>query len=320
MENLVQEQIYATKGKGRILCYNANKKTSNIFTLIKENKKQIDNLLLKYGGVLFRGFNIKTPDEFYKLSKTICSNLHDYVNRSTPRKSLRNKVYTSTEYPADQWIPFHNENSYTLSWPEKIIFFSIVVADKGGQTALADSRYVYDNINKEIIDKFNNKQILYIRNYIQGIDLKWQDVFQTDKKEEVEQYCRNNSISYEWKNNNITLTTKQKCQATIKHPITGHNIWFNQAHLFHISSINPDIRKILLQTFGKNALTRNSYYGDGTDIPEEYIKEIKNAYEKERIEFNWQEKDILILDNRLMAHSRNCFQGKRKVVVSMGSW
>lgn len=71
--------------------------------------------------------------------------------------------------------------------------------------------------------------------------------------------------------------------------------------------------------FCNDKFPRNAYYGDGSEIEEESLKAIRRAYEQERIEFSWQKGDVMILDNRLMAHSRNPFKGNRKVVVAMGN-
>lgn len=314
------EYIQSKNGFGKIVCYNATD-NKDIIKFVEINKETIEGQLLKFGGVLLRGFGIRAVSEFNKLSTLISPNLLDYVNRSTPRTKLGGKIYTATEYPADKKIPFHNENSYSLSWPNKILFFCVIAPENGGETPIADSRYVFNQINKKIVDEFNNKKILYVRNYTSGIDLSWQEVFQTENKIDVEKYCYENSIDYAWQhpsNRDTDLVTKQICQATLKHPVTGENIWFNQAHLFNIWSLEEADRNTLIANLGKDALPRNTYFGDGTEIDPEYFKHINEAYEQEKIEFKWQKGDVLILDNMLMAHSRNTFFGDRKVVVAMG--
>ena len=318
LKNLKKEYKLAKDGKGKIVVYQANDKEKNLLKVLESNKEQIDTYLLNEGAILFRGFAINSVSEFNTLANIVTCNLFDYVHRSTPRTRLGGKIYTATEYPADKFIPFHNENSYTLLWPNKLLFFSIISADEGGETLLADSRHVYNNIDKDIINKFDQKKILYVRNYNKGIDLSWQEVFQTQEKKDVENYCNAQEISYEWKSGDLELITKQICQATIKHPITQENIWFNQAHLFHISSLKEGDRMELIKQLGQDKLPRNTYYGDGSEIEEESLNIIKQAYEKERIEVSWQRGDVLLLDNRLMAHARNPFKGNRKLVVAMG--
>lgn len=141
------------------------------------NKEAIERELLIYGGVLFRNFNIYSVSEFNKVAQSIIPELSDYVYRSTPRTKLGGKIYTATEYPASQTIPLHNENAYSRSWPAKILFCSILVADEGGETPIADNRKVYNLIDSKIRDKFEEKEVLYVRNYRNGVDLPWQEVF-----------------------------------------------------------------------------------------------------------------------------------------------
>jgi hypothetical protein len=96
-------------------------------------------------------------------------------------------------------------------------------------------------------------------------------------------------------------------------------VWFNQAHLFHISSLNPEVRQTLLSTFKKEDLPRNAYYGDGSPIENSVLDEIREIYQQEAVVFPWEEGDILMLDNMLAAHGRLPFAGSRKVLVGMAN-
>jgi hypothetical protein len=163
--------------------------------------------------------------------------------------------------------------------------------------------------------------VAYVRNYTPGIDLSWQEVFQTEDKKEVEKYCTDNQIDYKWYAANaksLELTTTQICQATLKHPVTGEDVWFNQAHLFHISSLDAADRNTLISAVGKDAIPRNSCFGDGSEISFDDFKHIRDVYDSETIVFQWHKGDVMILDNILMAHSRYPFTGERKIVVAMG--
>lgn len=311
--------IYAKHGKGKLASYSATKNL-NVIQFFKENKDELNQQILECGGILLRDFSIRAVSEFNQLANIVSPQLFDYVNRSTPRTKLGNKIYTTTEYPSEKHIPFHNENSYTLTWPGKIMFFCVVAPEVGGETPIADSRQVCNKIDKKIINIFNEKKILYLRKFIPGIDLSWQEVFQTEDKQDVEKYCIDNKINYSWQDsNNVELITKQLCQATLSHPVTGEIVWFNQAHLFNIWSLPEPDKSMLINTLGNNNLPRNSYFGDNSEIDPEYFINISDAYEQERIEFKWKKGDILILDNILMAHARNPFSGARKIVAAMGT-
>lgn len=314
-ESDIRTTIYPEKDKG-ILLVEAQKSLSPI-EWAKNHKDFIEQNLLKLGGILLRGFNIHSLSEFNQFSQLICPRLLEYTYRSTPRSNLGKNIYTATEYPADQSIPLHNENAYSDSWPEKIMFFCAIAAQEGGETPTADSREVLKRIDSNIVKKFEEKGVLYVRHYSRGIDLSWQEVFQTEDKHEVEAYCLKHSIEYCWGEVGPELITKQRCQATLVHPVTKEKVWFNQAHLFHISSLNKELAQTLMAEVGES-LPRNAFYGDGTPIEEEVLNHIREAYEKEMIAFKWQRGDIMILDNVLRTHGRKPYSGARKIVVSMG--
>jgi alpha-ketoglutarate-dependent taurine dioxygenase len=284
-----------------------------------ENIDYCKELILKSGGILFRNFDISSASEFNNFANNFSSILLEYKFRSSPRTRVGGKIYTSTEYPADRVIPLHNENSYTNNWPSYILFYcSIAATISGGETPIADSRRVYQQLNQSIIDKFEKHGVMYTRNYLPGIDLSWQEVFQTDDKLEVECFCKENDINFEWNVNGAELFTTQNVQASVTHPITKEKVWFNQAQLFHASALPKEQQKLIQEEFGLQNLPRNCFYGDGSEIKVEDLEEIKACYFNNRYVFNWQEGDILLLDNLLMAHGRNPYEGDRKILVAMG--
>jgi len=290
----------------------------NLITWAASNRDWIETHLLKHGGILFRNFKINGTTEFEKFIQTISGELLDYSYRSTPRSQVSGKIYTSTEYPASQSIPLHNEMAYSLNWPMKIWFFCLESAEVGGETPIADSRKVFARLDSKIKEKFIQKKVMYVRNYGDKLDLNWQNVFQTTNKSEVENYCRKSGIEFEWKDSNH-LRTRQVCQAVATHPKTGETVWFNQAHLFHVSSLEREVYQSLLAVFKEEDLPRNSYYGDGSPIEAFVFDEIRQVYQQEAVVFPWKEGDILMLDNMLAAHGRLPFAGSRKVLVGMAN-
>ena len=101
------------------------------------------------------------------------------------------------------------------------------------------------------------------------------------------------------------------------HPQTKEEVWFNQAHLFHISNLDEEARNSLLEEYGEQHLPRNAFYGDGTSFEKDVLDHVREVYKQEKIIFKWQKGDILLLDNRLMAHGRQPYKGERKVAVAM---
>lgn len=284
--------------------------------LAREASDYIDERLSKPGGILFRGFDSSGIDEFERFISSLSDEILDYTFRSTPRNEVSGKIYTSTEYPAEKSIPMHNEMSYTTRWPRKIWFYCVQPATEGGETPIADSVAVYRSIDPEIRAEFEAKGVRYVRNYLPGIDLPWQEVFQTQDRREVERICQELVIDFEWVGDD-GLRTHQTCRATTTHPETGEPIWFNQAHLFHISSADPAVREFLLAELGEENLPRHAYFGDGTPIPDATLDAVRAAYDRHATAFAWQQGDLMMLDNMRVAHSRRPFKGPRRVVVGM---
>lgn len=284
----------------------------------QENKDAIHNLLDENGALLIKGLKIISSKQLSLFLQTIFGDeLLDYSYRSTPRKELGRKIYTATEYHRSETIPLHNENSYSDEWARHIGFFCMLPSVSGGQTPIADGEKVYQQLPVHIKEKFEQKGVMYVRNY-SDIDLPWAEVFQTDCKEQVTEICRKRNIKCSWLEDN-RLRTSQINQAIVVHPVSGKKVWFNQAHLFHISRQEQEVQDSLLSTLGYEFLPRNAYYGDGTPIEVEYLDVIRQTYEDVKISFDWQKSDIMLLDNMRFAHGRAPFDGERKVLVGMAN-
>lgn len=268
------------------------------------------------GGVLFRGFKIGSPLDFRKFAASFGQPLASYEFGSTPRSKVFAGVYSSTEYPAHQHIPLHNEQSYTRAWPSRIWFHCMTPSRTGGETPIADSRLVYRRVPEAVREAFAARELLYVRNYSGTLDLPWQRVFNTGDRAKVERYCAEQGIECTWKADG-ELRTRQRCQAVLQHPDTGEWLWFNQAHLFHVSALEPAARDSLLAVVPEHELPRNVYFGDGTPIPDDMLEAVRRVYDDTKVAFAWQAGDVLMLDNRLVAHGRHPFTGDRKVIVAM---
>ncbi|MEH1934494.1 MAG: TauD/TfdA family dioxygenase [Nostoc sp.] len=288
----------------------------NLVAWTASNQELIATNLLKHGGILFRNFQVTDVAEFEKIIQTVSGDLLEYRDRSSPRSLIQGNIYTSTDYPANQTIFLHSENSYAATWPLKIFFYCVTPAQQGGETPIADTRKLYQRIDSKIRDRFIEKGVMYVRNFGDGFGLPWQTVFQTTNPAEVETFCRHNGIEFEWKEGD-RLRTRQIRQAVATHPQTGEQVWFNHAVFFHVSTLEQNIRKSLLAEFQEEDLPHNTYYGDGSPIEKTVLDEIRAVYQQETIIFPWQAGDILMLDNMLAAHGRMPFVGQRKVVVGM---
>ncbi len=289
----------------------------DLLAWLAENRAQTDALLAERRALLFRGFGPMTAADFERaVALTSTGGKLAYRDRSTPRAEVAGKIYTSTEYPADQRIFLHNEGTYWLRWPMKIYFCCLTAAQTGGETPIADCRRVYDRIDPAVRDRFAEKGWMLMRNYGDGFGLGWREVFQTEDKAEVEAYCRDNDIELEWKPGD-RLRTRQTRPAVYAHPRTGERLWFNHAAFFHVTSLDAPMRQALTADFAEADLPYQTFYGDGSPIDGEVADHLRQAYRRELTLFPWRNGDIMLLDNMTIAHGRSSFTGPRKVVVAM---
>ena len=281
----------------------------------RSRKDFLEQNLLERGAILFRGFGLKSPEEFERFASAICPELFGEYG-DLPREGVAGKVYSSTPYPADETILYHNESSHLHRWPMKIWFFCVLAAERGGQTPIVDCRKVYQRLDPAIRDAFRERGLLYVRNYTAGMDVSWQTFFGTPDKGVVEEQCRLAGVESEWTSEG--LRTRQLSPAVLRHPHTGETVFFNQLFLHHASCLAAPVRESLVSMLGEENLPRNVYYGDGSVIPDAVVAEVRKVYDELAVAFPWSVGDVVMLNNMLVAHARLPFSGPRKIVVAMG--
>lgn len=305
------------EGAGRFPLLVEPRRRGSSLELLLESIDTLSDLLLEHGALLLRGFG-DSARLFERFVDAFSFERLSYVYRSTPRTAVSGKIFTATEYPADQHIPFHCENSYQRDWPMLLAFCCTEPAAQGGATPLADVRRVTDRLPVTLVDEFRSRRVRYSRYYQPGADLSWQEVFQTGHREVVEAYCRANDIALDW-HGEEELSTSQVCQGIARHPVLGADVWFNQAHLFHPSSLGSEIEQMLVDMYGSDKLPRTAGFGDGGPIARSTLAEVSAAFQHEARIFQWQKSDVLLIDNMQIAHGRAPFSGKRTVLVAMSN-
>ncbi len=283
----------------------------------KNSKSLIRSLVLEYGGVLFRGFDIVGTDNFEQfVSTAISSDWGKYQEKATPRSHVKGKVFTATEYLNDRVILPHNENSYVKSWPGYIAFYAQVVAETGGETPLIDCREMYKKIPSEILAEFSEKGVEYVRNYGYGMGLPWKEAYAVSDRDEMNHYCAENNISIKWIDDD-KIQLRSRRWAVITHPATKEKLWFNHGVFFNMYALEEELKSLFLSCYGEDELPYNTYYGDGSKIEKSTIDTLLKLYETQKIKYPYEENDVLILDNMRVAHGREAFTGERQVYVAM---
>ncbi len=279
-------------------------------------RMELNDRLHVHGALLFRGFSDVDRNAFFDFVRQVSGEPLEYTERSSPRTDTGRRIYTSTEQPPDQAIFLHNEQSYSLDWPMRLFFFCELAATDGGATPIADSRRILNRIPADIRDRLVDRGYRYVRHFRAGLGLSWQESFGTDDPLEVERYCSDQSISYQWRPNG-SLTTSQVRPVMRQHPITHEETWFNHLTFFNVGTLNQEIRKALLSAMPEDELPNNTYYGDGEPIEAEVLQLLQRAYTSELVSVPWQAGDIMMIDNMLASHGRESFTPPRRVLVAM---
>lgn len=275
----------------------------------------VAELISKHGAVLFRGFPLQNSTHFEDFVHALCpADWVEYREAATPRSHVDGHVFTSTEYYPDFRIYVHNENSHVTSWPLYVFFHCQRPAAEGGYTPIADVRGVYRRLPANLVERFTRLGWMYRRNFHSGSSISWQKTFGTDRRGDIETYCRENHMVARW--NGDALTLRYRRWAALKHPLTGDMTWFNHGTFFNPHAMEPALKGAVFE-MGEDKMPYNTYYGDGTPIEEQTIRTLDAAYAAETVTFPWHKGDVLMLDNMRMAHGRTSFRGQREVFVAM---
>ncbi|TGK00167.1 taurine dioxygenase [Leptospira langatensis] len=312
---------------------------------ISKNKKSVDQDLLEYGAILFRGFSVSSPQEFEDAALSLDKNLKtDYLGTS-PRNRITKFVHTASELPPHYPIMQHAEMSFLDRPPRKLMFFCALAPNENGETPLTDLRKVYEELEPGLLKKFESKGVKYIRKYdgpkASRYSLwktkRWDEMFSTTEKKEVEKIASKQRFQVDWlAEDGLKLTNKQVAVRT--HPQAKTKAWHNHSQVFHPDAARIEYSKILkhqanlrslilagvlqVLTFLKKKLVEtqdldtNVEFGDGTPISTSELKKVSEVFWRNLSVFSWQKGDILLIDNYSVSHGRLPFSGPREILVT----
>jgi len=296
----------------------ANETGVDLCSWLENNRMTFRELFDNHGSLLFRNFNIREVEQFSKVSEYL---IDDLVTDNGEHRAINDSgtVQTPVEYSKSHKLLWHNENTFNALWPSKILFGCHTPSDEGGETPLVDCNAIYEAIPKNMVDKFAKYGVMYVRNYgcEDGVGLGWKTVFSTDSRSVVEEKCREQNIQFEWKPNDRLVTYSIR-PAFIKHPISGKFCWVAQIQHWHHSCLDKATRTSLETIHETEDFPRNCFIGNGEVIEDEFVINLLKVYEDIEFVFQWQKGDVLILDNRSIAHGRNEYIGERFLMVSIG--
>ncbi len=278
----------------------------------------IDKLLLEHTALVFRGFGLGA-EALDEVIDHLLSTRLAYVHGNSPRTKVGANLYTSTEYPAEFTISMHNELSYSHSWPARLLFYCPQAAQTGGATPVVDAAAWLASLDPEVREAYRGG-VRYMQNMHggRGFGKSWQDTFETSDRAAVEAFLTDAGASWEWKADG-GLRVIQVRPSTTRHPVTGDEVWFNQSDQWHPAALDDEVGIALRDALPEDELPQSVTFADGSPIPAEYVTQVRDRGLALAVDVDWQEGDLLVIDNVLVAHGRRPFTGPRRVLVAMSA-
>ena len=306
----------------------------SLHALLQDSQDALTAMRQKYGAILFRGFEVSTPEDFRAaVAMTFDNSLKDYIGGVSPRGQVIAGVYESTRFPSHIRIPQHSEMAYLPDPPRDLAFFCEVEPQDGGETPLADSRVIYDLMPRDTRDRLEQAGVAYHR-YLNGrrmslnhrnrhriakLNTSWMAAFSTQDPEVVEKACAETGSSVTW-DREEGAKIRNTLPAFRPHPDTGQMLWFNQIATFVSSPRSTGFLRWLFYQIGFPDPTLRPFhatFGDGRRITLKQLNEIHDAIEAATVRFRWQRGDLLFVDNFLITHGRMPYRGERRILVAI---
>ena len=189
----------------------------------------------------------------------------------------------------------------------------------GGETAICDNRDFHVKLDPAFVQKCEDRRIrywncLHSKESHKNRYQSWQMRFKTEDKDNVNDFLKSENYHYSWEEN--TLFYWKNLSPTKAHPICGKQLWFNHLSGVH-ASYYDDIPCYEDLRLAYKEYPTHTTYGDGEEFAEHEIDNHRRCIWESAVGFDWQNGDILFLDQMIVQHSRLSFEGDRKVGVSL---
>lgn len=277
----------------------------------------VDALLLKHGAILFKDFQVDTPERFNAMVEEFGFVNFPYVGGAAVRRQLAPRVFTTNESPPSEKIPFHHEMAQVPSFPAKVFFQCDTPPETGGETPILPSW--------EICARLEAKHPAFVQKLAEGvryvrvmpeeddpssaIGRGWKSTYATPDRAEVEARLRSLNYTGEWLGDG-SLRTISPVLPAVRQDVgegrSGRKTFFNSV-VAVFTGWNDSRNK------GERAIQ----FADGSYLDPSLIAEAGSIMEELAVAFPWKRGDFVLIDNHTVMHSRRPFTGKRLVTASL---
>jgi hypothetical protein len=271
----------------------------------------------RHGAVLFRGFPVRTAEDFDRFVTAFGLPPFTYEDSLSyaVRMNRTPRVFTANEAPPSVTIFFHHEMAQTPFFPTTLFFFCEQPAETGGATPLCRSDVLFDRLSAEcpqFAQDVETKGLRYSNvfagemDFESGMGRSWQSFLKTKTREGAEARLREMGYNWQWMPDGSLRVRTPVLRGVHKLP-DGRRSFFNQmiaAYCGWKDARNVDPSKSIT-------------LGDDSPLDQEAVQVAIRLSEELAFDVPWQAGDVALLDNYVVMHGRRPYTGTRKILAAM---
>jgi alpha-ketoglutarate-dependent taurine dioxygenase len=283
---------------------------------VQAQRDRLLALAARHGAILFRGFPLKTAEDFDAFIAAF--GLRNFPYEESLSNAVRvvrtPRVFTANEAPPHVMIYLHHEMAQTPIYPSRLFFFCEQPAESGGATPLCRSDVLWQRLLAEepaFAHACRTKGLRYTNvspaenDPTSGMGRSWQSTLRARTREEAEQRLASLGYSWEWLPGGELKATTPVLPAVRQLP-DGRETFFNQ----------------LIAAFqgwkdSRNDPSQAIRLGDGSPLDRAAVDHATRLAESLTFDIPWQRGDVALVDNFVTMHGRRTFTGTRKVLASL---
>jgi len=176
---------------------------------------------------------------------------------------------------------------------------------------------VYDWLEEnhpEFLQKLSSLGVKYIKvapeedDPSSALGRSWKSMYNVKTKEEAEKEMEKQNSTWEWLPNGDCRIISQTLPA-VKVCTNGNYSFFNQMIAAYTGWIDK-----------RNDPTKALVFGDDSPMDNDVMMKLAEYYDGNKCSYRWTPGKFVIIDNSVTAHSRQPFNGTRKVFAAIGKW
>lgn len=283
---------------------------------IRENRDSLDAKARQCGAILFRGFPVRTAEDFDAFVAAF--GFENFAYKESLSNAVRvnrtERVFTANEAPPSVTIYLHHEMAQTPVYPSRLLFFCEQAAETGGATPLCRSDILWNRLEKECPEFARQCEAKGLRytNVMpdaddpqSGMGRSWRSTFHATDAAAAEARMSKLGYQWQWLDQDCLKATTPVLPAVRQLP-DGRKVFFNQL-----------IAAFKGWSDQRNDPTKAITFGDGTPMDAQGVMTAADIGEELSFDVPWQTGDVALVDNYVAMHGRRTFTGTRKVLASL---